>query len=191
MLPTKANICGKSSRPTSQHLLRGRGTTSRGRVRLPPRTVNDKNVVRRAAVAGALTTGATPPRLCASSICIKRTTLSTVNCCGRHTRTLWRTNQDTETIRIFHDGMRARIRSDNGANSEWFDVTKGLRQGCVLSPLLFNVFFAAAIHVVLACPRRSHCKVFGPIQRSWSSSSGGSLARRAHANGCMWHVVRR
>ena len=54
-----------------------------------------------------------------------------------------------DVIRQFHDGMRVRVRMDDGELSEWFEVTQRLRQGCVLSPLLFNTFFAAVIEVVL------------------------------------------
>ena len=42
-------------------------------------------------------------------------------------------------IRQFHEGIRARVRTDDGDHSEWFDVTQGLREGCVLSPFLFNI----------------------------------------------------
>ena len=52
-------------------------------------------------------------------------------------------------IRPFHEGIRARVRTDDGEHSEWFDVTQGLRQGCVLSPLLFNISFAAVSHAVV------------------------------------------
>ena len=54
-----------------------------------------------------------------------------------------------KVIRMFHDGMRARVQLDGGDFSAWFNVCQGLRQGCVLSPLLFNIFFAAIIMVVL------------------------------------------
>ena len=53
-----------------------------------------------------------------------------------------------DVIRQFHDGMWTRVRMDDGKLSEWFEVTHGLRQGCVLSPLLFNIF-AAVMEVVL------------------------------------------
>ena len=53
-------------------------------------------------------------------------------------------------IRQFHEGMQARVCTDDGGHSECVDVTQRLRQRCVLSPLLFNVVFAAAIHAVLA-----------------------------------------
>ena len=54
-----------------------------------------------------------------------------------------------DVIRQFDDGMRDRVCMDDGKLSKWFEVTQGLRQRCVLSPLLFNIFFAAVMEVVL------------------------------------------
>ena len=50
-------------------------------------------------------------------------------------------------IRQFLDGMRACVRLDDRVCLRWFAVEQGLRQGCVLARLLFNIFFAAVINV--------------------------------------------
>ena len=50
---------------------------------------------------------------------------------------------EISVIRQFHDGMRACVRLDDRVYSGWLAVKQGIRQGCVLAPLLFNIFFAA------------------------------------------------
>ena len=50
-------------------------------------------------------------------------------------------------IRQFHDGMRACVRLDDRMCSGWFVVEQGLRQGCVLASLLFNIVFEAVLNV--------------------------------------------
>ena len=47
-------------------------------------------------------------------------------------------------VRPFHDGMLARVQHD-GEFSDPFPVTNGVKQGCVLSSLLFSMIFSAML----------------------------------------------
>ena len=86
-------------------------------------------------------------------------------------------------IRQFHDGMQACVRLDDGVCSRWFTVEQGLRQGCVLAPLLFNIFFVAVTHV--AYTRFEADKGFAdalvdPRKKCGGEGTGGNNGRRAY-----------
>lgn len=54
-----------------------------------------------------------------------------------------------EVICHFHDGMLARIRTDDGGYSDWFGMGQGLRQGCAPAPFLFDTFFTAVLRAAV------------------------------------------
>nr|VZI42983.1 unnamed protein product [Spirometra erinaceieuropaei] len=49
-----------------------------------------------------------------------------------------------QMVRQLNDGMMARV-TDNGAVSEAFAVTNGVKQGCVLASTLFSLIFSAML----------------------------------------------
>ena len=52
-----------------------------------------------------------------------------------------------ELLRSWYTGISSCVRVDGG-EGEWFPIRTGLRQGCVLSPSLFNVYMDAMMRKV-------------------------------------------
>ena len=82
-------------------------------------------------------------------------------------------------IRKVYDGMRASVRLDDGEFSAWSNVCQGLRQECGLSPLLFSIFFAAVIIVVLQRFAEDPLIVSdwctSTMRRRWQAQGGGNV----------------
>ena len=76
-------------------------------------------------------------------------------------------------IRQFHDGMRACVRLDDRVCSRWFAVEQGLRQGCVLAPLLFNIFFAAVINLASTQADRGIMDALVHLRKKLGAGDGG------------------
>jgi hypothetical protein len=49
-------------------------------------------------------------------------------------------------IQNLHVGAMARVKLGDGVFSDWFELLRGLKQGSVFAPLLFNIFFGAIIN---------------------------------------------
>ena len=47
-------------------------------------------------------------------------------------------------VHQFHDAIFAQV-LDNGQSSRAFPVTNGVKQGCVLAPILFSMMFSAIL----------------------------------------------
>ena len=81
-------------------------------------------------------------------------------------------------IRQFHDGMRACVRVDDRVCSRWFAVEQGLPQGCVLAPLLFNIFFAAVINLTSTRFKADKGIMDALVHLRKKRGAGGSNCRR-------------
>lgn len=73
-------------------------------------------------------------------------------------------------IKSFHDGSRRTVQYD-GNRSEAFDIHSGVKQGCVLAPTLFNIFFSLLLNHAFKSSEerilirsRSDGKLFNPAR---------------------------
>ena len=73
------------------------------------------------------------------------------------TRSLWRATSDDGRNCESHDEMRAYVSSDNDTSLQWFERAQGLRQVCVLSPLLLQHLL---LHGTPFCVRVSSSTLF-------------------------------
>ena len=79
------------------------------------------------------------------------------------------------------------MRLDSGETSEWFAVEQGLRQGCVIAPDLFNIFFVAVLTV--AFDRFSIDKAV--LDDFVRVVARGDLTKGGSQEGALDHAVRR
>jgi hypothetical protein len=64
-----------------------------------------------------------------------------------------------QLINMLYVDQQATVRID-GETSRWFDIKQGIRQGCILSPYLFNLYTE---HIMRNVRDAAHTKI-GPLK---------------------------
>ena len=57
-------------------------------------------------------------------------------------------------VKSFHDNMKETVVYD-GATSNPFDILSGMKQGCGLASILFGIFFAILLNMLLENPQKA------------------------------------
>ena len=74
-----------------------------------------------------------------------------------------------KAIQSFYVNSKARFRI-GGEVSEWFSVNVGVRQGCVMSPWLFNLYMDGVVREVQARARGRGAQLVGTDEEKWEVS---------------------
>jgi hypothetical protein len=78
----------------------------------------------------------------------------------------------TALLADLHTGTQAAVKLA-GSYGDWFDLGRGVRQGCVIAPLLFNIYFDSVVRLALP---------------EMPEGCGARLAYRAEGEVLPWHV---
>ena len=87
-----------------------------------------------------------------------------------------------DLLKDLHDGTAACVKGF-GRLSEWFSIKSGVRQGCIIAPLLFNTFIDFLLRETLKdlpddCGFEIHFKIDGCLERPTSKRALGTHTRQ-------------
>ena len=90
-------------------------------------------------------------------------------------------------IRRFHNDMQARVRLDDRVCSSWYAVKQGLRRGCVVASLLFNIF--APVISMAYTHYKSDKDIMDALVHKKAGGGGGATAREPSLATSIWGML--